>query len=356
MYGGHKKWFYPWETTYKGPGISPYHTHTLTNPLYFNMPQFVSTDTWFPIDHVRPNPNAGSVESILPLSHPYHLDMIMAQLIWAGNSVDYLIALSNTFDAAVFDSPVTVRQAIINHWLKAVVVAVATTEDYLTLIAIGIERLQSSINVLISSDEVLAHRSQLGRYRQLKGILWTGFQTALKPLAFKVDHVSLDEIFLLFNPEFTPNNAFKPGTILGLVGLSAEHKQSFFLEVVELWGQVQTSWCEIEEIPRLVKAASRLFRVTDDFWKTGSYQPESEAATTDTQTQASTTEFGYGLEDRENDAADGAEIDVEPQSPSTVIGDQEAHSVQPESPDTLVGDYDGHAFFAQETDAAERQN
>lgn len=172
--------------------------------------------------------------------------------------------------------------------------------------------------------------------------------------------MSLDQIFLLFNPEFTPKNAFKPGTILGLVGLSAEQKQSFFLEVVELWCQVQTS-CEIEDIPKLAKAASRLFRVTEIFWKTGSYQPEADAAATqlaatDPQIQDSGTESGYGLEDREKDAADGAEIDVEPQSPSTVIGDQEAHAVQPESPDTLVGDDDGHALFAQETDAAERQN
>ena len=81
----------------------------------------------------------------------------------------------------------------------------------------------------------------------------------------------------------------------------------------------------------------------------------AQSAATDPQFQDSGTDFGYEVDDREKDAADGAELDVEPQSPSTVRGGQEAYTVRPESPDTLVGDDDGHALFAQETDAAERQ-
>lgn len=310
------------------------------------MPQLVSTDTWFPFDHVRQNPNAGSDEAILPSGSQYHLDMIMPQLNWAGTSIDYLIVLGDIFDAAVSNSPVTVRQAIVHHWLKAVVVAVAATEEYFTHIAIGIERLQSSLNGLVPSDVVLAHRSLLERFRLLKGRLWTAFRTAIKSLACKVDDICLDQIFLLFNPEFTPSNAFRPGTILCLVGLPAEQKQSFFLEAVKLWCQVQTS-CEVEDIPRFGKAASRLLRVTEHFWKTGSYQSEAEVATaaTDPQTQISAADSGYALEDRPSNAADDAEAKVESQSPSTIIGDQEAETVQPESPDTLMGDDEGPDYF-----------
>lgn len=285
------------------------------------MPQLVSTDTWFPFDLVQ---QAGSVESIPILSRQYHPDMIMAQLVWIGTSIDYLKAISNTFDVTVSISPLTVRQTIVHHGLKAIVVAVATTEDYFTHIAIGIECLQSSMNVLISPDEFLARHSQLERHRQLKESLWTDFQNVLKPLACKVDGVWLDQTFLLFNPEFTQKVPFKPGTVLCLPGLPSEQKQSFFLEVVELWDQVQNG-----DIPKFEKAASRLLRVTDHFSKTASYQPEAEEAAaaqsvaTDPQkTLVLVTELGIGLEDRENDAADEAE------SPATVIGDEEARTIQ----------------------------
>lgn len=311
------------------------------------MPQLVSTGTWFPFDHIRRDPDADVVEYLLALDPQCQFDMIMAQFGWAKTSIDYLVQLGKTFDATVSKSPVSIRQAIVHHWLEAVVVAVAATEEYLTHITAGIERLQDSTNVRMSSDETLAHYSLLEKCQLFKGRYGLESRLAMNSLACKVDGVCLDSNFLLFNPEITPEKALSPGAILRLIGIPAEHKQSFFLEAVQLWCQMQSSQ-DFEDIPKFGKAASRLLCVTDHFWKTASYQTEAEAAAAqsaaaDQQVQLPATVPGYGLEDQAKDAADGAEIGVEPQSPRTVLGDQDYHTIQPESPNTVIGDTDGYA-------------
>lgn len=311
------------------------------------MPQLVSTDTWFPFDYIRRNPDANCIEHLLSFDPQCHFDMIAAQLLWAKTSIDYFINLGKVFDAAVSKSPTTVRQAIVYHWLKAVATAVAATEEYRTHFMAGIARLMGRTNVLMSSEEVLAHHSLLEKNQSAKGKLWIEFRMEMNPLACKVDDVCLDRKFLLDNPKLTPENAFSPGTILRLNGIPAEQKRSFFLEAVELWRQVQNS-PNNPSIPKFGDAAARLLRVTEKFSKTASYHTEAEAtaaqaAAANPQNPIPATEPGYGLEDQANDAAGGAEIEVKPQSLSAVNSDQDGHAIQPESPDTVMGDDDGHA-------------
>lgn len=52
---------------------------------------------------------------------------------------------------------------------------------------------------------------------------------------------------------------------------------------------MQTS-SHIDDIPKLGKAASRLLRVMDHFWKTSSYQPESLEAVAEAAAESAATE------------------------------------------------------------------
>ena len=311
------------------------------------MPQLVSTDTWFPVDYVRRNLDANGVEYLLAFDRQCQFDMVMVQLVWAKASIENLTQLGKVFDAAVSKSPATVRQAILHHWLEAVVVAVAATEEYLAHITTGIERLQGSIDVLMSSEELLVHHSQLQNHQLASERLWIEFRMDMNLLARKVDDVCLKENFPLFNPKLTPTNALRPGTILQIVRIPAEQKRSFFLEAVELWRQMQ-NLPNNNDIPEFGIATTRLLRLTENIRETASYQTEAEAAAAqsaaaDPQNPIPATERSYGPEEQAKEAAGGDEIGVKLQSLSTVTNDQDGHAVLPENPTTVMGDDDGHA-------------
>lgn len=89
------------------------------------------------------------------------------------------------------------------------------------------------------------------------------------------------------------------------------------MQAVKLWCQMQNAK-EVQSGLEFTKAASRLLWVVEDFWNTITHQMEAEAvvmqsAAADLQSQVSAAESGYRLEGQANDAADDAEIDVEPQ-------------------------------------------
>lgn len=77
------------------------------------------------------------------------------------------------------------------------------------------------------------------------------------------------------------------------------------------------------------QALDRLRLVTATFKANGFYEPEEQAAehlgTADLQRQVPATESGYGLKHQAKEAADGAEIEPEPQSPSTAMRDDDGH-------------------------------
>lgn len=154
-----------------------------------------------------------------------------------------------------------------------------------------------------------------------------GFQSAMDLFARKVDDVCLNRDTLLLNPEISLGNVFSPGAILRLTGMPAERKQGFFLETVALWFQMQSSQ-DSEDVSKCGKAASRLLWVTDDFRRTASYQTETESqsAAADLQIQIPATEPCSRPEDQATDAADGAEMEDEAQSPNMVIGDDDGHA------------------------------
>ena len=284
-----------------------------------------------------------------------HLDMIQPQLAWAKISIDNLSQLEKIFETLkkmVSTSPSNARVTMVDHWLVKVGAAVVAAEEFLTHIMTGIERLRNILNRPVFSDHPGIQRLQvLDRLRADTDKLWVEFRKATNALANKVTDICLDFELLVLNLELmdrlASEEAITPGTVLRLIGLPPHQKKEFFLEVVKLWDLVQ-NLDGLFAFPERKKALDRLQFVTAQFNAKGFYETEEQAAANsagaDPQTHLPATKSGSMLEDQANDAATGAETEVEPQSPSTLIGDQDDHFIQLESLNTAMGDGDGNGY------------